>query len=396
MVPIAAITSTSLKYFGQIVKEGETTCKLIKYSEETANFVRKYGLEHEAVMTRMLQTTTAEESHQIVTAITRLEEGKQAKFLNQLNEDLAGIDIEKLLKNNLNKIDDNLVDAWNMLDNNGCKFIKTNTDYLEKFSSLKPEIQQYLVQFTDESMVKSTLKNFLDDMDEVEGFKEFVENPENEEFVKGFIGHKNLAFNEDNYRLLFNELDELEQTTVVDKVRSWLTRSEELKGFLQLMEDGRQYGRNMVNELVNSDRVLLTQVLQQAGKDISEIDKYAIFKEVQLWVNKEEKQFMQADAVLVKYGAEDQIKEVLVLESKINIATDFTPRQKQGWQLLSQGGNLEVKAINTSINSEKTLLSGGKLSIEHENVIKVNDHGKVDGSFEISTIDVNKYQAYGN
>lgn len=115
---------------------------------------------------------------------------------------------------------------------------------------------------------------------------------------------------------------------------------------------------------------------------------------MQLWVDKEKGQYMVADALLVKFDEEQEIAEVIILESKLSGSTAYTKRQKQGWRKVSRGELLEVKTQKLSENGGNFLNPSDKFSVDNSSVKKISDHGDKEGVLEISDVPVDDWVNY--
>lgn len=125
-------------------------------------------------------------------------------------------------------------------------------------------------------------------------------------------------------------------------------------------------------------------IKEEDGKNLSE---YQIITELPLETTNG---FMKADIVLVlKGGPKNSIKDVIIIENKLNQSTAFTARQKEGFEAILNGQKqitikYGVKKGKTDINNY--LNASDKISISKDRIFKISDGG----SDNISKVTIEK------
>lgn len=238
----------------------------------------------------------------------------------------------------------NALDIYSDLSNNGGKYLLKNAAYLTKLGKLNPQIRKYVVRFTDVD-ANSTLKKFLDDVDDPE-FLKFVNNPENEIYVKGFLAHKDGVLNAAEKEVLA-ELLERGDEIPGNKAKKWLEYGENMAVFKANREAGIAWGNLMREQLANPN----SQAYKELKRTITDLDEYSIYSQVLFCLKGDcisKGNYWTPDFVLVKevenVATGEKHLEAIIVDSKLSAGTGWTPNQTAaqkmtGWNVKS-GNNL--------------------------------------------------------
>jgi hypothetical protein len=287
-----------------------------------------------------------------------------------------------------------------ILRKNNSKFVRNSGAYLNKFNDLHPDVKALVARFTDDNG-SSTLAKFLDDCNDT-NFKNFVNDPQNLPFVRQMVAHKNdvlITITQDQLELVAETILNKPLTLELSKVESWINRSANVNKFLEKTADGVFYGNRALTALLKNTDGLAAKL------GITNISDYKIFNEVQLWVNESAGHFMKADIMLVKFNAQNEIVEVILIENKLSAGTLLTARQNIAVTTLKNGGTLKVKAPSSSkvwgidpadgvakILPEvggKTVGANTNIAVAANKRIKISDGGNKNGAFDTSELKPN-------
>ena len=100
--------------------------------------------------------------------------------------------------------------------------------------------------------------------------------------------------------------------------------------------------------------------------------------------------FMKADIMLVKRSTDgsNTVEDVILIENKLSAGTDYTVRQKEGWEKVANGQTLDIKYKAGTLET-----SDGPLSLNKAKVFKFSDGGTDDiTKVSISLVPVDKYK----
>jgi hypothetical protein len=298
------------------------------------------------------------------------------------------------------------LEVWKLLRDKNKKFVRVNPDLLKKLSELSPAVRDIITEFTDDIGDKSTLKKFLEALNDPDFF-EFVNNPVYEKFVKGFVAHKTLT--EDNFKEIFEGLGELldeinvgaytgKEAATWKKVQDWLERAKDVTKFKNYGNLGRELGNNIA-KAIKGKQQLYKDLAQKLNISLDELAKYDVLTEVPLTTSRG---FMKADVVLVKKSADGlSIEDVIIIENKLSKGTDFTLRQKEGFSKIGEGLNPDgtnikkpdgsIKLIEMVIeNNKEGLIKGNTIKIDPNKCFRISDHGKTTDAAQLTISDIEK------
>lgn len=112
------------------------------------------------------------------------------------------------------------------------------------------------------------------------------------------------------------------------------------------------------------------------GKDL---DDYIMETEVQLYIN--QKDYMVADAVLIKRDLKGDILDVILIENKLSLKTRFTQNQDLMIKLIKLKGSLGVRVRSL----ERSIAKDELLPLSSGNLVQIRGNGTTD----ISTVQIN-------
>ncbi|MCU0337363.1 MAG: hypothetical protein MUF12_05815 [Sediminibacterium sp.] len=391
-----------------IIINGENRNEICKTLEALAT---KAGLSYKTIIENRLckANITNLKLAELAGNLQTLSTANLQRILNDINETAQ-------LQNNLNGIDKQVIVSWQYLyEKHATKaeFARKDFATLTQFSKLSDVVKEYIVKFSDVATDNSSLKKFCTDLAKPLGggsdvkFIDYVNNVDNLNVVKNFVGHKlnDTAFDPDYEQISEAEAD----NSLVGLAQDWVKRSAAWRKTQGYMQDGRDYGNHAAKNLLSPNSTL--------ARDLGiNMNEYYLFREVYLYVQKgvpnKEDQFTKADILLVKYNALDQIDNVILLETKISGSTEYTPRQKQSYRIIENGvgkiGVFELKSLRQSTkmnpdgsfndNGDKTLSATDNntkiITINKVKAFKVSDHGLKNGVLEVSPIPTQKYVDY--
>ncbi|MGV4528960.1 hypothetical protein [Ornithobacterium rhinotracheale] len=137
---------------------------------------------------------------------------------------------------------------------------------------------------------------------------------------------------------------------------------------------GRSLNDKIVSALKNKQGKLFNELAEVSGIPVKDLQKYDVLTEVPLETTGG---FMKADVVLVlREESRKTIKDVIVIENKLNKTTSFTPRQKEGFGAILQNGEhtMKVKYNRPNFDAEKHKT----LTISKDKIYKISDGGTDD------------------
>lgn len=272
------------------------------------------------------------------------------------------------------------IKLWEMLQAKDRKFVRKSATHLAKFQKLTSDVQKLVIEFSD-SKTNSTLAEFLDDLDDVP-FLQYVNDPANEKFVRGFVNHKlSIADQQDIGGLL---ADVGKAGDIHPKVQEWLEYSQGASSFKRYRELGVSLGKNIATALADK-RSPLYQVLK-AKAGISNLDDYVVFTEVPL---KTSGGFMKADVMLVRRNIRGEVDDVVLVENKLSKGTAYTDRQREGFGQIGQAPNTTMTVEYGVTNSDGISLAADvSIPITRSKCFKISDHGNTDNVGFLNASDV--------
>ncbi|MFN3381864.1 MAG: hypothetical protein ACK41O_20580, partial [Runella zeae] len=314
------------------------------------------------------------------------------------------------LQNNLNGINKPLLTTWQYLFENHtskAEFARKDWNTLQQFGKLNDNVKEYIVKFSDANATSSSLIKFCIDLPKPLGggsdvkFIDYVNIEENLNVVKNFVGHK---LNDTAFDPVYEETGEEEtDNSLVGLAKEWVERSAAWQKTRGYMQDGIDYGNHAAKNLLSPN----SSLAQSLGITMSE---YYLFREVYLYVDKAKDQYTKADILLVKYKPDGiTIDNVILLETKISGSTEYTPRQKQSYRIIENGGvdkigvfelkssRAETKLLNGTIFTDEAngkSLNVSTISINKNNAYKISDTGLKNGPLNKSNIDTGRYFDY--
>ena len=233
---------------------------------------------------------------------------------------------------------DELLQIWKVLQAKDIKFARIAPKLLQKLSDLTPAAREIITDFTDKSATESTLKKFLEDIDD--DFLGFINDPANEKIVKGFVAHKTLT--DADYKVVAEFYRDLLAEGVKEgnwgKAKGWIERSSWLAKRQQYFDLGDKFEKAIEEFLTNIN----SDVYRKLKAKIPDLDNRAILKQVYFCINGKTDctgvgEYFIADLVFVK-EVEDVITgrkylDVIIADSKLSLSTSFTDNQKVAQKL---------------------------------------------------------------
>ena len=271
----------------------------------------------------------------------------------------------------------NNIDAYVYLYENGSKYVQTNTAYFKKFTQLNGEVQKYVAKFTDDK-AGATLSKFLDDCEaNPEMMQTINQNPI---LAEGMLGHKN-KWTKADYEAIGEEINNLEVTEpTINKLIEWTDRSAKISKFGDVVAMGNGLSKNiktaLASQLQNYDGKFYNDLAELMGYDINDavsmekfknyIKDFELLEEIPLITSGG---FMKADILLIK-RTPDGIEDAIIIENKLSQNTAFTVRQKEGFGAIIDG-QLSMKTKYVTSNLAKDL----DIPISKDKIFKFNDAG---------------------
>jgi len=266
-------------------------------------------------------------------------------------------------------------------------FVKTDPKRLAIFNKFNYDNQQLIAKFTDKD-ASSTLAKFLDDCDD-----DFIKLLNDEPgYIEAFASHKKYGIGSDEAFAALEQFAERADefpAKFKSKINHWLDHSQKANKFGNVVELGNQLSKNIFDAISLRSGEFFEELAKKIGIPVEDLRKYEIFKEVPLIT---EGGFMKADIVLVKRNeVTNAIDDVIIIENKLSQATDYTPRQKEGWKKLANGEDLEVKYL---VRDKINILEEGQTLVQNKiRTYKISDHGATSiDNVEISEINVKDYR----
>lgn len=154
---------------------------------------------------------------------------------------------------------------------------------------------------------------------------------------------------------------------------------------------GTELGDNIIKALKDKTQ-LFKDLAIKLGKTEAELAQYTVLREVPLSTTGG---FMKADVVLVKKSADGlSIDDVIIIENKLSKTTDFTIRQKEGFNAIGKGTDINPTkmTIERPLSDGSLKVADGPLEVKPSKCFRISDHGKSSEAINlnIETIDYSK------
>ncbi|MBL0739663.1 fibronectin type III domain-containing protein [Chryseolinea lacunae] len=269
------------------------------------------------------------------------------------------------LANNKASYTGSILDTYNYLythhtsNDPKAPYARVDWSALTSFGKLKENVQAEVVQFSDNTKSK-TLIEFCADVRDAQGFLEFINHPDNFNFVDGFLIYreaKNLSGSEQSDRLstLQEELNELQvgnliNSTVFDKTKFWLDKAVDVAARRGKFAEGKAFEAYIASQLKNPNSKVY---LDLKSKHIADLDERSIYQQVQFCLGgdcQSKGNYFVADFVFVKINRDDRGREyvdVVLADSKLNKTTGFTKNQEKGMYI----EKLDIKAVSKTVKN---------------------------------------------
>lgn len=249
-------------------------------------------------------------------------------------------------------------------------------DALAYLGQLRQEVRDVLNNFSDE-----TLTRFASELADQEFFN-WVNDANNEKFVRGFVNHKLFDADIQDIGGLLAELENLND--LPPQVKKWLENSKSSARFKYFRDLGVSLNKNIKSALRNQFTAksgpLFDGLKTQLGMTADELSLYEILDEIPLNTSGG---FMKADVLLLKRNILDptKIDDAIIIENKLSLGTALTTRQKEGFGAII-GGQTNMKTTYAT----NSLGVNIDIPVSNQKIFKLYDHG----SDNISNVDILK------
>jgi len=249
-------------------------------------------------------------------------------------------------------------------------------DALALLGKLRKEVRDVLNNFSDKTLIR-----FTSDLTDQEFF-DWVNDANNEKFVRGFVNHKLTDADVQDIGGLLAELENLND--LPPQVKKWLENSEGSARFKYFSDLGVSLNKNIKSALKDQFTAksgsLFDGLKNQLGMTADQLSLYEILEEIPLNTSGG---FMKADVMLIKRNAIDltKIDDAIIIENKLSTGTAFTKRQKEGFGVIIDG-QIEIKVHNDVIGYGLT--KNQPIPVSNLKIFKLFDHGTDD----ISKVDI--------
>ena len=156
------------------------------------------------------------------------------------------------------------------------------------------------------------------------------------------------------------------------ELRKW-TRSEYFKA---VSNAGKEFGQSVVSDLRKEKSTIRKKLEELLGKDLSD---YEVYDEVQLFINESNKEYMVADALLIKKDG-DKIVDVILIENKMSPNAPFTERQIEAFNAVHNAQKaptkFRVKSRDKESKEKTVLRQFTELTVEKENLVRISGSGE--------------------
>ena len=251
---------------------------------------------------------------------------------------------------------------------------KTGADLLAALSKLRQEVQDVLKNFSPETLTKFAAE--LGD----QKFLDWINDPVNEKFVRGFVNHKLTELDIQDIGGLLAELENLDD--LPPQVKKWLENSQSSERFKYYRDLGTALNKNIKaalrSQFTAKSGALFDELRTQLGKTADELAGYEVLDEIPL---NTAGGFMKADIMLIKKNAYGDIVDAIIIENKLSTGTQLTTRQKEGFGAIINGQT----SMKTNYATSK-IGANVDIPVSNQKLFKLYDHGTDD----ISKVSIQK------
>ncbi len=200
---------------------------------------------------------------------------------------------------------------------------KMGVDLLAALSKLRQEVQDVLKNFSPETLTKFAAE--LGD----QKFLDWINDPVNEKFVRGFVNHKLTELDIQDIGGLLAELENLDD--LPPQVKKWLENSQSSERFKYYRDLGGVFEKAMKTALADINSPAYKGLLAK----ITDLDSRTILSQAQFCINGKSTcnnagEYFVADfvAVIEKVdGAGEKYLDAVIIDTKLSQGTSFTPNQ---------------------------------------------------------------------
>jgi hypothetical protein len=248
---------------------------------------------------------------------------------------------------------------------------KTGADLLAALSKLRQEVQEVLKNFSPETLTKFAAE--LSD----QKFLDWINDPANEKFVRGFVNHKLTEIDIQDIGGLLAELENLND--LPPQVKKWLENSQSSERFKYYRDLGGVFEKAMKTALADVNSPAYKGLLAK----ITDLDSRTILSQVQFCINGKSTcnnagEYFVADfvAVIEKVdGAGEKYLDAVIIDTKLSQGTSFTPNQNTANGLRSMAIKSQTFTKIKGVDIDKDLLKNGGIITKQGSIRKMWSDG---------------------
>ena len=281
---------------------------------------------------------------------------------------------------NTNLIDLDVVKVWKYLcEKHSDKALnaRKNWKILTNFAKLNDNVKAEIVKFSDTNQGTSLI-DFCNDLQSTNGLTSFVNDVDNFDFVKDFLGYKqNPLYTDTEYELMREELAYVEtdySNAIFEKVKFWHDHAVTTSNRKGKFEEGKQF-ENWVTIHLGSNQSLTYQSVKTAFlADGWNLDDYSIYTQVYFCINNSatctgKKDYFIADFVFVKtvYNPIFQKDEldIKIGDTKLSSGTKFTKNQNlsklQNTLYIKTTNPVKIKGVQIDLFNKPNSFTNSKI-----------------------------------